>query len=234
MDVKEFFETIFGESEGFIYLGWRNDQGELNQSKFVPYPEGIDLALRVVKAHAHEDLYFSPMLYGVPRRKKTTVTQTPVVYADTDLFDPSKFLVAPTMNVESSEGHTQSYWVLDRVDYPKEDVARIARAIAITHDERDESGNKIGVDPSGWDLTQLLRVPGSMNMKPGKESPVSVRDVGGTVYTLEHLAEAYDPENVAAVEIHVASSMPTNIPDPIEVLPRMSNIKKLRDIGGGR
>src|SRR5690606_33546198 len=150
--------------------------------------------------------------------------------ADTDKFNPDRFHVKPTINVESSEGHTHSYWVLDRPDYAKEDVARISRAIAIAHDERDEDGNKIGVDPSGWDLTQLLRVPGTMNLKAGKISPVSVRDYSGEIYSLDQLAEAYDPENVAAVEIHVASSMPKNIPDPVDVLPRMSSVKKLRDL----
>lgn len=230
MDVRTFFETIFGDAEGFIFLGWRNDDGELNQQKFIQYPEALDLAVRFTKAHEHEDLYFSPMLYNIPRRKKTTVSATPVVYADTDLFDPERFLVPPSINVQSSEGHTHSYWVLDRPDYPKEDVARVARAIAVHHDERDEDGNKIGVDPSGWDLTQLLRVPSTMNMKAGKEFPVSVRDASGEVYSLDTLADTYDPENVAAVEIHVASSMPNNIPDPKDVLPRMANIKKLRDL----
>ena len=230
MDVVSFFETIFGDAEGVIFLGWRNEDGELNQQKFLAYPEALSRVAQYTKAHAHEDLYFSPMLYSMPKRKKSTVVATPVVYADTDQFDPSKFLIPPTINVESSPGHTHSYWVLDRPDYPKEDVARVARAIAFAHDERDEDGNKIGVDPSGWDLTQLLRVPGTMNMKPGKESPVSVRDVSGAIYSLEELADAYDPENVQAVEIHVASSMPTRVPDPIDVLPRVSNIRKLRDL----
>lgn len=229
-DVKVFLETIFGDAEGLIFFGWRNDDGELNQSKFAPYPQGLDLAERIVKAHAHEDLYFSPMLYKIPRRKKTTVSSTPVVYADTDQFDPSRFLVPPTINVESSNGRTHSYWVLDRTDYPKEDVSRVARAIAMTHDERDEDGKKIGVDPSGWDLTQLLRVPGTMNLKEGKNDPVFVRDFRSDVYTLEQMAEAYDPENVAAVEIHVASSMPSVLPEAKDILPRMANITKLRDL----
>ena len=173
-DVKDFFEAIFGDATGFIFFGWKNESGELNQQKFVQYPDGLDLAVRLVKAHEEEDFYFSPMLYEVPRRKKTTVRATPVVYADTDLFDPERFLVKPSINVESSDGHTHSYWILDKTDYPKEDVARVARAIAMTHDERDEEGHKIGVDPSGWDLTQLLRVPGTTNRKVGKNEPVFV------------------------------------------------------------
>ncbi len=230
MDVIEFFETIFGDGKGFIFLGWRDDNGELNQQKFISYPEGLGVVANVLKAHKDEDLYFSPMLYTVPRRRKSTVAQTPVVYADTDTFDTSKFLIAPSLNVETSEGHTHSYWVLDRPDYPKEDVSRVARAVAMAHDERDEDGNKIGVDPSGWDLTQLLRVPGTMNTKPGKEHPVSVRDASGTVYTLDQIATAYDPENVAAVDIHVASSMPLQLPDPTDILPRLASIPKLYNL----
>lgn len=236
MDTRQFFETIFGDAEGFLFLGWRNEAGDLNQQKFIQYPDGLSLIERFVNGFREDDLYFSPMLYTMPRRKKSSVKATPVVYADTDLFDPKKFTIPPTINVESSKGHTHSYWVLDRTDHEPADVSRVARALAMAHREQDEDGNEIGVDPGGWDLTQLLRVPGTMNMKreESKEgvepSPVFVRDFNDTGYTLEEMAETYDPENVAAVEIHVASSMPTNIPDPVEVLPRMSNIRKLRDL----
>ena len=228
---KEFFEILFGNKQGFMFLCWRGEDGELNQQKALRYPDALETAVKITELHKDEDVYFSPMLYSVPRRKKSTVSATPVCYADTDLFDPKKFLIAPTLNVQSSEGHTHSYWVLDGdKDYAREDVARVSRAIAVTHDERDEEGNKIGVDPSGWDLTQLLRVPGTKNTKAGKGDTVFVRDYNGEVYSLEQIADAYDPQNVSAVDIHVASSMPTDIPDPAPVLARIMSIRKLADL----
>lgn len=230
LSTREFFEILFGESEGFLFLGWRDAEGELNQFKSLRYPDALDTAVKIVELHKDEDVYFSPMLYSVPRRKKSTVAVTPVCYSDTDQFDPSRFIIAPTLNVQTSEGHTHSYWVLDKQDYVREDVARVSRAIAFAHDERDEDDNKIGVDPSGWDLTQLLRVPGTKNTKRGEAEDVFVRDYSGEIYTLEQIADAYDPQNVSAVDIHVASSMPTNIPDPMEVLPRVASIKKLSNL----
>ena len=236
LTTREFFEILFGESEGFLFLGWRNDEGELNQFKSIRYPEALDTVETVVELHKDEDLYFSPMLYSVPRRKKSTVETTPVCYADTDLFNPDKYLVAPTLNVQTSEGHTHSYWVLDNDQYSREDVARVSRAIAVTHAATDENGKQIGVDPGGWDLTQLLRVPGTMNLKleNGKAGetagPVFVRDFNGTVYSLEDIADAYDPSKVGAVEVHVASAMPTNIPPAMEVLPRVASIRKLSNL----
>lgn len=230
LSTQEFFEILFGNSEGFLFLGWRNDEGELNQFKPLRYPDALDTAAKIVELHKDEDVYFSPMLYSVPRRKKSTVATTPVCYADTDQFDPSRYLIAPTLNVETSEGHTHSYWVLDSGEYSREDVSRVSRAIAIAHDERNSKGEKIGVDPSGWDLTQLLRVPGTRNTKRGKSEPVFVRDYTGNVYTLAQIADAYDPENVGAVEVHVADTLPNNIPDPMDVLPRMAGIKKLSDL----
>lgn len=230
LSTQEFFEILFGESEGFLFLGWRNDEGELNQFKPLRYPDALDTAAKLVELHKDEDVYFSPMLYSVPRRKKSTVQVTPVCYADTDQFDPSRYLIAPTLNVETSGGHTHSYWVLDSNEYSREDVSRVSRAIALAHDERDAEGNKIGVDPSGWDLTQLLRVPGTKNTKRGTAEPVFVRNFTGDIYSLEQLADAYDPQNVAAVDIHVASSYPTNIPDPMEVLPRVAGIKRLSNL----
>lgn len=229
LSTQEFFEILFGESEGFLFLGWRDEDGELNQFKPLRYPDAIDTAVKIVEMRKDEDVYFSPMLYSVPRRKKSTVSVTPVCYADTDTFDTSKFLIAPTLNVQTSEGHTHSYWVLDKNDYVREDVARVSRAIAMMH-------SNDGVDAGGWDLTQLLRVPGTYNTKAetSKDSadagPVFVRDFSAEIYSLEQIADAYDPENVSAVDIHVASSMPTHIPDPMEVLPRVASIKKLSNL----
>lgn len=230
LTTQEFFETLFQDSEGFLFLGWRGEDGELNQFKSLRYPDAIDTAATIVELHKDEDVYFSPMLYSVPRRKKSTVSVTPVCYADTDTFDPERYLIAPTLNVQTSEGHTHSYWVLDRDTYEREDVARVSRAIAVTHDERDEDGNKIGVDPSGWDLTQLLRVPGTKNTKGATPQDVFIKNISGEIYTLDQIADAYDPQNVSAVQIHVASSMPTDIPDPMTVLPRVASIKKLSNL----
>lgn len=236
LSTQEFFEILFGEAEGFLFLGWRNEDGELNQFKALRYPDALDTAAKIVELRKDEDVYFSPMLYSVPRRKKSTVQTTPVCYSDTDQFDPARFLIAPTLNVQTSEGHTHSYWVLDNQHYAREDVSRVSRAIAIAHTEKDESGKDIGVDPGGWDLTQLLRVPGTTNRKlednkkdekPGK---VFVRDYTGEIYSLDQIAEAYDPQNVAAVDIHVASSMPTDIPDPMDVLPRVASIRRLANL----
>lgn len=229
LSTKEFFEILFGTSEGFLFLCWRDDDGVLNQQRPIRYPEALDTAVKYVELHKDEDFYFSPMLYKVPRRKKSAVETTPVVYADTDTFDPSKFHIAPTLNVQTSEGHTHSYWVLDNDGYQPEDVARVSRAIAMTHSDE-------GVDSGGWDLTQLLRVPGTWNAKlesSKKEEdagPVFIRDFSGEIYSLEDIADAYDPENVSAVDIHVAGSMPRNIPDPMDVLPRVASIKKLSNL----
>lgn len=230
MSTREFFEIIFGDSEGFLFLGWRDDTGDLNQFKPLRYPEGLETAAKIVKLRADEDVYFSPMLYSVPSRRKATVAYTPVCYADTDQFDPARFNIAPTLNVQTSEGHTHSYWVLDNNKYKPEDVSRVSRAIALAHDERDEEGNKVGVDPSGWDLTQLLRVPGTKHTKTGTPQDVFVRDFNAEVYTLEQLAEAYDPSNVEVVEIHIPEGMPSDIPDPMDVLPRVASIRKLNNL----
>lgn len=230
MDVKNFFEAIFSDAEGFLFIGWKDSEGVLNQFQSFRYPDSLPTVIKTVEQHKDEDVYFSPMLYSVPRRKKSTVSVTPVVYTDTDQFDPKRFLVKPTINIESSPGRTHSYWVLDQTDYEPSDVSRVSRAVAMMHDERNESGDKIGVDPSGWDLTQLLRVPGTKNTKDGKNEDVFVRDFSGDVYSLDDIANAYDPQNVAAVEIHVASSMPTDIPEPISILPRLASIPKLSDL----
>lgn len=230
MDVKSFFETIFQDGEGFLFIGWKDSDGDLNQFKSFKYPETLDSAVTFADLHKDIDLYFSPMLYKMPRRKKTMVCYTPVVYADTDQFDPERFLLKPTINVQTSEGRTHSYWVLDKGDYSVEEVSRVARAVAHTHSEKDENGKDIGVDPGGWDLTQLLRVPGSVHTKTGKPQPVFVRDNSGEIYSMDQFAEAYDPSKVKAVTIVRPKDLPEDLPKVIDVLPRVASVRKLQDL----
>lgn len=66
--------------------------------------------------------------------------------------------------VESSPGHFHAYYRLTEAIPP----------------ERAEALNKrlahmIGADASGWDLSQLLRVPGTMNHKRNEPAPAYTR-----------------------------------------------------------
>lgn len=238
MNAKEFLTTIFGDSSGYLFLSTLDDEGHLTNHKPFKYPENINAAATYAEMRTDEDVWFSPMLYSVPRRVAKTVSVTPVIYADTDMFDPRGYLIAPSFNIESSPGRTQSYWLLDDV-YTPEEVSTAARAIALAH-ARKENGKQAGVDPSGWDLTQLLRLPGSTNNKYKVEKfaaeytepyPVFVRDGDGDVYSLEDVIAAYDPTNLPEVAAPLDDeSLPDDLPEAKDVLRKVTASSKLREL----
>lgn len=103
---------------------------------------------------SNSDIYWSPLVYSGPRRSKQLVLNPTVLYADLDPVDPSKLAIKPTVAWESSDGRYQCLWHLEQPITPQEHEA-LNRALT----------RSIGADPGGWDLTQVLRVPGALNHK---------------------------------------------------------------------
>lgn len=99
MDATEFLKTVFGENDGFLFIVTKDDRGELSNQKTFRYPEQLKSLTTYVSMREDEDLYFSPMLYNVPRRSRHTVKSMPVVYADTDSFNPIGYYIQPSINV---------------------------------------------------------------------------------------------------------------------------------------
>jgi hypothetical protein len=129
-------------------------------------------------------MYFCPQLLGAKRRTKENVQTTPNLWADIDSADPTKLSVAPSVVVESSPERYQGYWILEEPIDPElaEDGSR---RIAYYH--KDD-----GVDKSGWDLTQLLRVPFTHNFKYKPAAAVKVVTATNNTYVLRDF-EGYPP-----------------------------------------
>jgi hypothetical protein len=238
---EEFFRTVFGNDEGFLFISTKADPSddEITIHKPFQYPQNLKQAIAYASMREDEDVYFSPMLYSVPRRKAVSVKHTPVVYADTDAFPIDGFVVPPSINIETSPGRHASLWVLDRSDYDKEEVQAAARAIALTHASTVD-GKQMGTDPGGWDLTQLLRLPNSMNLKylvpkhaDSYEGPFRVQlsaNSPGHVYTLEEIQTAYSPENLPELPQRSDMDMPEALPAPADVLRRITASRSLSDL----
>lgn len=105
-----------------------------------------------IKDNADKDVYFCPHGFSEPRRKKEYAELPKVLWADLDEADPKKMEknVKPTIAIQSSPGRYVGLWFVDHT--------------------MKESLNKrlsyhLGADQGGWDLTQVLRVPGTVNYK---------------------------------------------------------------------
>lgn len=230
MQAIDFITTILGDAEGYFFLAWKDDDGVINQSKAFKYPETKKSIEKYIKVHSDEDLYFSPMLYSAPRRKSELATVAPVVWSDTDLFDPQGFRVRPSIHVQTSPDKSHSYWLLP-APVPAGDASDAARAIAHTHAEKVNK-QEVGTDPSGWMMTKLLRVPGTINTKYGSDFEVEVVWNDGTVYTLDDLNEAYPASEIPQKIIASDAPMPDEdeLPDPAQVLNRVLADPALNDL----
>lgn len=173
---------IFGKSSGIVCLAFlsstnRNDYRE----EFFDYPQQLPEILHTIeRGMIGYNVYFCPQLLGARKRVKENVSVTPCAWADLDRCPPDIIEVPPSVAIESSPGRYQAYWAFDKPIDP-DDAEDVSRRIAYKHADD-------GADRSGWDLTQLLRVPYTHNYKYGADPTniplVRIVDVARTLYRL--------------------------------------------------
>lgn len=162
IDAEDFLDLVWGEQEAWIdlpakvgkywvplYTKWPNDAAVTRR---------IDSSLR-----DREDLYYSVARFAQRGRKIENVLPTGWLWADLDEVHPTagaKLGFLPTVAVESSPGRYQALWRLTRPLVPRV-LEKLNRALSYALD----------ADRGGWDLTQVLRLPGTRNFKY-PEAPV--------------------------------------------------------------
>lgn len=223
-DREVFFRSVFGSYEGVFCIGVSpvplpGNKRKMHQ-RFFDYPSELPQALDLIDTQlTRADLYFCPqLLSGKGRLSKSTVEQCPVVWADLDDCPPKKLLVAPTVVWESSPNRFQAVWRLDEAAAPH-DAEALSRRIAYYH-----AGE--GADRSGWDLTQLLRIPRTGNFKAEYADPLMPNDmpvvkiVGGTAskYRPEDFKKYPDVKRTEFLDLPLPETLPTE--DPLEIIQR--------------
>jgi hypothetical protein len=155
-----------GDDVGYVFLpwipGWAKDKAERranwNEGRGFKWPHEKDAILAHLKNHTKDDLYFTPNTFlGESRIAQYTGEET-ALYADLDGVDPTEDIdraLQPTIAWETSPGRFQGIWLLD--DF----ADGCTEAGGLNH----RLTAALGADPSGWDTTQLLRVPGRLNFK---------------------------------------------------------------------
>lgn len=162
-----------------------------------PIPRGkwykID---RILADHSRGDIYMCPHGFTKPIRQKRYSVDPFLLYADLDEANPSELSIKPTIALESSPGRYVGYWITD--DPTSEELNR-------------RLAYSLGADISGWDRTQVLRVPGTRNRKYRPAPEVKVLWTDGPVYPVDKLErmlpqdipEAADKDdNQAALKIY--------------------------------
>ncbi|UOL48414.1 DNA recombinase [Pseudomonas phage Almagne] len=98
------------------------------------------------------DVYWCPLPFDSPQRKAKYVRPVNLLWSDIDDGDPTK--CRPSVLWESSPGRHHGLWFLDEKLHA-EDAAALNKSVTYL----------LGADKGGWDLSQVLRIPGTFNHK---------------------------------------------------------------------
>ena len=127
-----------------------------HRSRFFPYPNRAPAAAEwcLKNSEAGLEAYFCAHLLLARRRIKANAAPVLALWADADGRAILPGAPEPTAIVESSPGHAHLFWRLTRPVPPSRAEELNRRLLAAA-----------GADRSGWDLSQLLRPPGTRNRK---------------------------------------------------------------------
>lgn len=100
------------------------------------------------------DLYFCPHAFREPKRKKDVAVPTKYLWSDLDNANPKMIKPRPQIAWMSSPNRFACLWVLK--DIP---------TIETTEKYNKQLAYSVGADHGGWDITQVLRIPGTRNHK---------------------------------------------------------------------
>ena len=189
---EHFFKTVLGSYSGYICVA-RLDRKKKFAEDFFFYPDQLNEMHEWIERHIFSNnLYFCPQLLETPSRRKTSVQTTPCLWADLDEADPTSITPIPSVVLESSTGRYQGFWPLKTAIDPFQ-AENYSRRIAYAY-------SQFGADISGWDLTQLLRIPLTLNFK--YEQPAHVPIVQILELDDEHHFSLADFDHLAQVPGH--------------------------------
>lgn len=153
----KFFDFLFEDNEGFICIATSDPRAPKSRfrQEFFRWPnESIRCENYILGLEQYLNCYFCVNLLSKSSRLKENCLPTDVLWADLDFAHPDQRQPEPQIVIESSPGRFQALWKLSTKIDPIM-AERYAKRIAYAW----------GGDKSGWDLTQLLRVPFTKNQK---------------------------------------------------------------------
>jgi hypothetical protein len=213
MDSRVFFESVFGEGAGYATIVTMDARKNPTVQKFFNYPAELDLMVDYVEKFVNEDVYFSPILFHEQRRIRENAKEVAVVYADADACPPEKFLIKPSISVQTSPNRWHCYWMLEKAHEPHI-IATMSKKVAYAH-------KNDGCDLSGWNPTKLLRVPGTRNTKYENESYTVIGSTSGEIYTLQELDQTYGKTEIEAISEVSLLPMPAQSADIVTILSKI-------------
>ncbi len=181
---QDLWHHVFGDEHGLIAMCHSGD-GTFD-TRFFNYPKAADSAAQWAfeKSQAGREVYFCAHLLTAPKRIKENATAVHTLWGDLDGAEVPEGEDAPTAVVQSSPGRFHCYWRLTDPIPPKA-AELLNKRLAL----------RVKADPSGFDLTQLLRVPGTVNFKYPEHPIVAIQrlDDGDSTYSAGELDRTLPP-----------------------------------------
>lgn len=167
---RTFFDILFGggRAEGYVCLAYKDLGSDKMRQEFWHYPTDFDEMLESINKTKNKltHAYYCPQLLKSPRRSKDNIISCTNAWADLDSCNPDLLLAKPSILTMTSPNRYQALWVFHEAIEPHE-AENISMRIAYYHAAH-------GADQSGWDLTQLLRIPYTPNYKYGNDNTAPI------------------------------------------------------------
>lgn len=164
---------IFGDLRGYFALftaeRHSGSKGLFDvETTYYVWPEeaSVAVAQALAEAKGGREVYYCAHLLTEKKRAKAAAAPVLALWADGDGAKVAEHLPEPTAVVESSPGREHFYWRLSQPVAP-EKAEELNKRLAYA----------MGADKSGWDLGQLLRVPGTRNFKYPNRPVVTIKEV---------------------------------------------------------
>jgi hypothetical protein len=208
-----FFEFLFGEQEGYVCIAV-SERGEPQSMRktfrqaFFHWPDQKDdLSNFVDEVSTSKHVWFGVNLFERTLRRTEYALAGRLVYADLDACNPEIVTPKPSIALETSPGRYHAVWRLDqRID--PDVAADYSRRIAYKY-------SVSGADKSGWDITQLLRVPYTRNFKYDGNPEVKV---------VQSNEEVYSPLPFEVIEIPPGEGFSENGQPDTSGMPELSTL----------
>ena len=173
--------TIWKRSKGLYFcVSTKSPTGKWKDTFFKRTQ--LDQAVAFAKEFPAHHVYMCPHGFSKPRRHKDFAVDPRLLYADLDEVDPRKLAIKPTIAIESSPGRYVGYWLTDE---------------PVSEELNRRMSYYIGSDKSGWDRTQVLRVPGTTNHKYKSGPKVKTLWTDGPQYEVSRLERMIPQEETA-------------------------------------
>lgn len=138
-------------------------------------PDEFGQIKQFLRDNDDKNIYFCPHGFNRRVRQKGEAVLPNLLWADLDFADPRKLNLKPTIAIESSPGRFVGLWVLK-----KQMTESLNRRLTYA----------IDADHGGWDVTQVLRMPGTRNFKYKSQPKVRVLWDDGPKYSNKRLDKA--------------------------------------------